>query len=78
MASRLLTRLDQATTALFVCDIQERFANAIYGFPHMIDASVKVIKGSSILQVPIFVTEQNPRGESVLHCEGQDCASCST
>ncbi|UZJ56888.1 hypothetical protein CBS101457_006208 [Exobasidium rhododendri] len=61
MASRFISRLDQTTTALFVCDIQERFANAIYGFPHMIDASAKLIKGSTILQVPIFATEQNPK-----------------
>jgi len=63
MAARLITRLDQATTALFVCDIQERFANAIHGFSHMVDSSSKLIKGSSILQVPIFATEQNPKGE---------------
>lgn len=62
-AARLISRLDLASTALFVCDIQERFASAIHGFPHMIDASAKLIKGSTILQVPIFATEQNPKGE---------------
>ena len=63
MAARLAsTRLEQATTALFVCDVQEKFVNAIHGFSHMANASAKVIKGANILQVPIFTTEQNPKG----------------
>lgn len=62
-AARLVAaRLEQSSTALFVCDVQERFANAIYGFQHMVDASAKLIRGAAILQVPIFATEQNPKG----------------
>lgn len=66
-ASRVAsTRLEQATTALFICDVQEKFVNAIYGFAHMANASAKVLKGSNILQVPVFTTEQNPKGKSIL------------
>lgn len=62
MATRLAsTRLEQATTALFVCDIQEKFVNAIHGFSHMANGSAKVIRGATILNVPIFTTEQNPK-----------------
>lgn len=61
-ATRAIARLDQASTVLFVCDIQERFTKAIYGFDRMVDASAKLLRGASILNVPVFATEQNPKG----------------
>lgn len=64
-ATRAIARLDQASTVLFVCDIQERFTKAIYGFDRMVDASAKLLRGASILNVPVFATEQNPKGMQI-------------
>lgn len=40
---------------------QERFRGAIYGFEAMVAASTKMIKAASILEIPVFATEQNPK-----------------
>lgn len=63
-AARAVPRLEQGTTALFLCDVQERFAKAIDSFDHMVGASTKLLKGAGILQLPVYVTEQAPKGAS--------------
>lgn len=62
MAARTIPRLDHATTALFVCDVQERFVKAIDSFDCMVNASSKLLRGANILQLPVLATEQNPKG----------------
>lgn len=59
--ANVVARLDQANTALFVCDIQERFAKAIDSFDAMVDASSKLLRGAQILKLPVYTTEQNPK-----------------
>ena len=57
-----LGRLDPATTALFVCDVQERFRPLIAGFDAVAETSSRLVRGAQALGVPaIVVTEQYPK-----------------
>lgn len=58
-----LVRLHPQNTALFICDIQERFATAIHSWDHVVKTSQKVLKAAQILQLPVYATEQAPKGE---------------
>jgi hypothetical protein len=65
MASRGLK-----STALFICDIQERFRGAIFEYPALIKyvpsqtiltnrTANKMLKASKILNMPVYATTQN-------------------
>uniref|UniRef100_A0A7S0V9V2 Isochorismatase-like domain-containing protein n=1 Tax=Polytomella parva TaxID=51329 RepID=A0A7S0V9V2_9CHLO len=54
-------RLLPSTSALFVCDIQERFRGAISGFPAVVETSQRMIRAANILDVPVLVTEHYPK-----------------
>jgi len=54
--------LKPETTALLVIDIQERIIPVINNHQSVIDNTVKLIKGFNILGLPIFFTEQYPKG----------------
>ncbi|RUS70622.1 hypothetical protein EGW08_021613 [Elysia chlorotica] len=49
-------------TILFVCDIQERFRNAISCFAEIAQVSNRLTEASRILDIPLIVTEQYPKG----------------
>ncbi|KAG4095906.1 Isochorismatase hydrolase [Neocallimastix lanati (nom. inval.)] len=53
--------LNPATTAVFVCDIQDKFKNHIYGFNNMVNTASKMCKIANQFKIPIIVTEQNPK-----------------
>lgn len=53
--------LKQGKTALFICDFQERFAKAIFEFDKVLQNSTKLVNALKLLEVPILVTEQNPK-----------------
>ncbi|KAK9900073.1 Isochorismatase hydrolase [Cystobasidium minutum MCA 4210] len=61
VATSFSRKIHPSKTAFLVCDIQERFRNAIYGFEAMVLASTKMVKAASILEIPVFATEQNPK-----------------
>ncbi|WWC93053.1 uncharacterized protein L201_008017 [Kwoniella dendrophila CBS 6074] len=46
---------------LLICDVQERFRSAIYGFDHMKSTVCKMIQAAKIVQIPTLITEQNPK-----------------
>ncbi|KAL1889812.1 hypothetical protein Sste5346_008670 [Sporothrix stenoceras] len=46
-------------SAVFVCDIQEKFRKAIHEFDKVILTSRKVLRAAAILDVPVVVTTQN-------------------
>ena len=70
-------------------DIQERFLPVIHNIDTVIDNANKLVKGASILNIPVIVTEQYPKGlgrtvESITLDAGQeiiektsfDCFGC--
>ena len=61
-SSPSLGRLDPATTALLVCDVQERFRPLIAGFDAVAETSSRLVRGARALGLPaIVVTEQYPK-----------------
>ncbi|EFX00201.1 isochorismatase family protein [Grosmannia clavigera kw1407] len=50
---------NQRPVAVFVCDIQEKFRNAIYQFDQVVSTSRKVLRAAQVLDIPVFVTTQN-------------------
>ncbi len=54
--------LDSKTTALIVVDIQEGFRSVIPEFGQIALRVAKVVRGFQILNVPVVVTEQYPKG----------------
>ncbi|KAK3322383.1 Isochorismatase-like protein [Apodospora peruviana] len=45
--------------AVFICDIQEKFRNAIFEFDKVVLTATKLLRASSTLAIPVFVTTQN-------------------
>ncbi|KAL1964990.1 hypothetical protein VTN77DRAFT_6190 [Rasamsonia byssochlamydoides] len=45
--------------ALFICDIQEKFRGVIYEFPKLVSTSQKLLKASTQLNIPVYVSTQN-------------------
>ncbi|XP_075255593.1 isochorismatase domain-containing protein 2-like [Convolutriloba macropyga] len=62
MALRHVGRLSPATTALFLCDMQEAFRKTIQYYPEIIQNTVKMVEASKLLNIPVVVTEQYPKG----------------
>ncbi|KAI9095963.1 Isochorismatase-like protein [Phlyctochytrium arcticum] len=56
-----LMSLRPASTAFLLCDIQERFRPMIWNYPHVINTASKLIAGGKLLDIPLIVTEQNPK-----------------
>lgn len=55
MAARA-ARLGLTTTALLVCDVQERFRSVILGFDSLVKTTSFLVKSAATLDVPIVVT----------------------
>ncbi|XP_031832350.1 isochorismatase domain-containing protein 2 [Nomia melanderi] len=53
--------LKQTRTALFICDVQEKIVKAISDFDKISQNSVKLIKALKLLEIPMIVSEQNPK-----------------
>lgn len=49
-------------TALLVVDIQQRIIDVMLNKESLIENTIKLIKGMKVLGVPIFFTEQYPKG----------------
>lgn len=58
-------RIELPKTAFFLCDMQERFKTAIANFDLITNTSARMLKAANILDVPVFTTEQNPKGEHI-------------
>ncbi|PYT01897.1 MAG: hydrolase [Acidobacteria bacterium] len=54
--------LDSSQTGLLVIDVQEAFRNVISDFETLAKRAAVVIQGFQVLERPIFVTEQYPKG----------------
>jgi nicotinamidase-related amidase len=62
MASLHANVLEPEASALIVIDVQERFRTAMQGFEAMLAGCVKLVRVFRALELPIFVTEQYPKG----------------
>ena len=54
--------LNRSQTALLVIDIQERIIKVMRRHKNLIENVTKLIKGAKIVGIPIFYTEQYPKG----------------
>src|SRR5215204_2856310 len=54
--------LDSSKAGLLVIDVQEAFRNVIADFEKLAKRSAVAIQGFTILECPVFVTEQYPKG----------------
>lgn len=54
--------LNKNNTALLVVDIQERIINVMRKHKKLLENVTKLIKGAKIIGIPIFYTEQYPKG----------------
>ncbi|KAK2144617.1 hypothetical protein LSH36_743g01008 [Paralvinella palmiformis] len=62
MASRQIGKIVLNRSALFLCDMQEKFRKTIQYFPQVIATSNRLLKAARILDMPVIVTEQYPKG----------------
>ncbi|KAK9302135.1 hypothetical protein QLX08_005746 [Tetragonisca angustula] len=53
--------LKQGKSVLLICDMQEKFAKAMFEFEKITQNSVKLMNALKLLNVPIIVSEQNPK-----------------
>ena len=56
------SRLVRAKAGLVVVDVQERLLPAIFEKERVVQNSLRLVKGASILKVPVFATEQYRKG----------------
>ncbi len=54
--------LKKETTALLIIDLQERILPVIRNYEVVVENTIKLIKGFKTLQLPIYFTEQYPKG----------------
>uniref|UniRef100_A0A1I7WWX7 Isochorismatase domain-containing protein 1 n=1 Tax=Heterorhabditis bacteriophora TaxID=37862 RepID=A0A1I7WWX7_HETBA len=62
MATRAISRLSPQTSALFVCDLQEKFQKTIKYFPEIVETSKRLVDTARILGMRTVVTEQYSKG----------------
>ena len=60
-SKRNLGYLDPKSTALFLCDIQERFEKSIELFDMVVSNAKRVVQASNLMNIPIIATEQYPK-----------------
>nr|XP_033331987.1 isochorismatase domain-containing protein 2-like [Megalopta genalis] len=53
--------LKQRQTALLICDVQEKFAKVMFDFDKITVNSTKLINALKLLEIPVLVSEQNPK-----------------
>ena len=59
---RSLGRLDPSKSALFLCDMQEKFRPMISHFNHVVLNSARVLEAAKVMEMPVVVSEQYPKG----------------
>ncbi|KAL5006806.1 hypothetical protein ScPMuIL_015612 [Solemya velum] len=59
---RQLGNLQANKTVFFLCDMQERFRPAIHCFVEILEVVGRLVQTSKILNIPMIVTEQYPKG----------------
>lgn len=62
MSVKRLGRVCTKSTALFLCDMQEKFRKTIQFYPQILNVSNRMLKAAQALDLPVVVTEQYPKG----------------
>lgn len=60
--SKRLGLLKASTSALFLCDMQVKFAPNIAYFAQIVANSKRVLGAAQIMEIPVLATEQYPKG----------------
>lgn len=55
-------KLDPKRAALVVIDVQEAFRKAVPDFPEVAGATGVLVEGAKVMEIPIAITEQYPKG----------------
>ena len=55
-------RLERARTALVIVDVQEAFRPAVIDFDRVVENVATLVQGARVLDIPVLVTEQYPKG----------------
>ncbi|KIK42989.1 hypothetical protein CY34DRAFT_82600 [Suillus luteus UH-Slu-Lm8-n1] len=58
----VISKLVPEETMFFLCDVQTRFKNLIFGIDELVLTINKMLKVAKVLEIPVVVTEQNPKG----------------
>ncbi|KCV67673.1 hypothetical protein H696_05783 [Fonticula alba] len=53
-------RLNAKSTLLMLCDVQTRFSEVVSFFPSVSFVANRMVRASTILDLPVIATEQNP------------------
>ncbi|KAF8511197.1 Isochorismatase hydrolase [Gautieria morchelliformis] len=64
--TRGVAKIAPRNTVFFACDLQIRLKPAIHAFDNVVATANKMLKVAKTLDVPVVVTEQNPKGSSDL------------
>merc|ERR1712137_929017 len=62
MAASRIGRITVKNSGLFLCDMQEKFRKTISFYPQILAVSSRMLKAAQILEIPVVVTEQYPKG----------------
>lgn len=62
MAVKSIGKINLKNAALFLCDMQEKFRGNIVYYPQIISVANRMLQTAKILEMPIVVTEQYPKG----------------
>ncbi|KAG2119122.1 Isochorismatase-like protein [Suillus discolor] len=57
-----VSKLVPDQTVFFLCDVQTRFKNLIFGIDELVLTINKMLKVAKVVDIPVVVTEQNPKG----------------
>jgi len=56
-----IAKLVPDETVFFLCDLQTRFRSLIHGYEDVVTTTNKMLKVAKVLNIPVLVTEQNPK-----------------
>ena len=62
-----LGRINMKNSALFLCDMQEKFRKTISFYPAILNVSNRLLQSAKTLEVPVIVTEQYPKGIKLIY-----------
>lgn len=60
--ARRIGKVLSKNTALFICDMQEKFRPTIKFYPQIINVAGRLLGSAQALDMPVIVTEQYPKG----------------